>query len=168
MSRKLVSEEAVKKALAINDFREVSKEKLIDFVSLIPHMDKDIAVSIINQFPAFSDYALGIISTLKDMCDGVLQDNNSSQMEAIAAYRKILDDLGEVLKKESITPEERSDITEKMILIADKISNKDSENKKWLEGILKYGVSVLSAAVVIGAAILGVNVKGKDIPILKK
>ena len=113
MSKKIVSEAEVKKALAINNFREVSKEKLVDFISLIPNMDKDVAVSVINQFPTYADYAKNMVSTLKDMCDGILAENNSSQMEVISAYRKILDELSELLKKDDLSPEERSDITEK-------------------------------------------------------
>lgn len=34
-----------------------------------------------------------MVLILKDMCDGILAENNSSQMEVISAYRKILDEL---------------------------------------------------------------------------
>ena len=168
MSKKIVSEAEVKKALAINNFREVSKEKLVDFISLIPNMDKDVAVSVINQFPTYADYAKNMVSTLKDMCDGILAENNSSQMEVISAYRKILDELSELLKKDDLSPEERTDITEKMILVADKISEEDTKNKEWLAGVLKCGVSVLGLTLIVGATILGVNIKGKNIPSIKK
>ena len=105
MSKIIVSEEEVKKALAINNFREVSKEKLIDFISLIPNMDKDVAISVINQFPIYADFAKNMVSTLKDMCDRILEENNSSQMEVISAYRKILDELSELLKKDDLSAE---------------------------------------------------------------
>ena len=108
------------------------------------------------------------ISSLKAMCDTALENNNESQRETIAAYRKVLDDLGEVLKKEGISPEERDAISNKMIEIADKIALKDTENKAFIAGLVKYGLPVLGTALVVGAAILGINIKGKDIPSLKK
>ena len=51
MSQHLVSEDQVKKALHIDSFRNLSKDKIMEFASLIPNMDKDVAISIINQFP---------------------------------------------------------------------------------------------------------------------
>ena len=168
MSNKLITEEDVKKALGVKSFRDVSKDKIKDFISLIPNMDKDVAIAIVNQFPAYAEFASTTITELKNICDTTMKSNDASQMESISAYRKILDDLGEVLKKDEITAEERDSISNKMIMVADKIALKDTENKDFIAGLVKYGVPVLASALVIGATILGVNIKGKDIPILKK
>lgn len=54
-----------------------------------------------------------------------------------------------------------------MIDIADRIAEKDTEEKKFLEKIYKYGASVIGATLILGAVILGVNVKGKQIPRLE-
>ena len=54
MSQYLVSEDQVKKALQIDSFRNLSKDKIMEFASFIPHMDKDVAIAIINQFPAYA------------------------------------------------------------------------------------------------------------------
>lgn len=48
MAQQLLSVEQVKEALGIETFRNLSKEKIMEFVSLIPNMDKDVAMSIIN------------------------------------------------------------------------------------------------------------------------
>ena len=60
MSKKLpkryVNEKAVKRALGIDSFRNVSKDKIMEFASLIPYMDKDVAIAIINQFPVYADF----------------------------------------------------------------------------------------------------------------
>jgi len=49
------------------------------------------------------------------------------------------------------------------------ISAKDTENKDFLNGIIKYGgVPIIGGALVLEVAILGVNVKGIKIPALKK
>lgn len=51
-----------------------------------------------------------------------------------------------------------------MIEIADKISVKDTENKAFIDKMVKYSTGFAIGALVLGAAILGVNIKGKDIP----
>lgn len=102
-----------------------------------------------------------MLAQLNVMCSNAMKENGESQKEAIEAYKKILDDLGELLKKETITAEERMKITEQMITVADRISAKDTENKDFLNGIIKYGVPIIGGALVLAAAILGVNVKGQ-------
>lgn len=168
MAKYMITEDEVKKALAIDSFRNMSKDKIIEFVSAIPNMDKDVAIKIIDQFPAYTESANSMIAQLNTMCNNVMEENGESQKAAIEAYKKILDELGELLKKDTINAEERSKITEQMITVADRISVKDTENKEFLNGIIKYGAPIIGGALVLGAAILGVNVKGTKIPTLKK
>lgn len=107
--------------LAIDSFRNVSKDKIMEFA---------------------------------------MKANGESQKEAIEAYKKIDDDLSEDFRKAN-TAEERKRITEQRIIVADRISAKDTENKEF--------IIIMSALVVaLGAAILVVNVKGIKIPTLKK
>ena len=69
MSKKLpkryVNEKAVKRALGIDSFRNVSKDKIMEFASLIPYMDKDVAIAIINQFPVYADFGKANISEIE-------------------------------------------------------------------------------------------------------
>ena len=167
MAKYMVTENEVKEALAIESFRNMTKDKIMEFVSAIPNMDKEVAIKIIEQFPAYTGYANNMLAQLNTMCNNAMKENGESQKEVIRAYTKILDDLGEILKKETITAEERAHITEQMITVADRISAKDTENKEFLNGIIKYGVPIIGGALVLGAAILGVNVKGTRIPKLK-
>ena len=168
MAKTLISEESVKKALNIESFRNLSKEKIVEFISLIPSMDKDVAISIINQFPAYAEMAGNMIAQLNTMCDSAIKEAGKSQKESIESYKLILSELGNLLQKDNISAEERALITDKMILIADRISAKDSEYKEFLLDALKIGVPVLGGALLLGAAILGVNTRGTKIPTLKK
>ena len=164
MAQNFISEEEVKEALQVNNFREISKEKIMEFVSLIPQMDKDVAIAIINQFPTYVESANNMIAQLTMMCDNIIKDNTSSQKDAVEAYKKILDDLGVLLNKEIISQEEREFITNQMILVADKIALKDTENKDFLIDIIKHSVPIIGGALILGATILGVSVKGTKIP----
>ena len=68
MVKNILTEQQVKDVLQIDSFRNVSKEKIKEFVSLIPHIDKDVAISIINQFPAYTDTAKNVITQLNLLC----------------------------------------------------------------------------------------------------
>lgn len=167
MGKALVSVEEVKNALNIESFRNLSKDKVMEFISLIPNMDKDLAIKIVEQFPSYADYSQNIVKQLNMLCEKALDRNDNGQKEAIEAYRKVLDELSVLLQKEETSVDERKYITEQMIATADKIAAKDTENKEFLEKIIKYGGYVALGALAIGATILGVNVRGKDIPKLK-
>ena len=139
MAKYMASENDVKKAMNIDSFKNMSKDKIMEFVSAIPNMDKDVAIKIIEQFPVYTELANSMLVQLNTMCNNAMKGNDESQKQAIEAYKKILEDLGDLLKKETISAEERLQITEQMITIADRISAKDTENKEFLNGILKIG-----------------------------
>ena len=54
-----------------------------------------------------------------------------------------------------------------MILVADRIAVKDTENKNYLDRIGKYGGSLALGALVLGAAVLGVKSGNIEIPKIK-
>ena len=164
MSKTLVSVEEVKNALKIDSFRNLSKDKIMEFVSLIPNMDKEVAIKIIEQYPAFAKLSESMVAQLNKMCDTALEKNEESQRLTIQAYKQILDELSNQLHMEDISKEEREKITKQMIEIADKISVKDTENKAFIDKMVKYSTGFAIGALVLGATILGVNIKGKDIP----
>ena len=167
MKQYLVSEEKVKKALKIDSFRNLSKDKIVEFVSLIPQMDKEVAISIINQFPNYTEYATNIVEQLRIECDHVLQSNDQSQLEAINGYKTLLDDFGEELKKDGKTFEERKYWAEKMVEVANCISTKDTEHKKFLLDVVRGVSFAVGGLAILGAAILGVSIKSRGIPELK-
>ena len=168
MSKYLFSEAQVKDALQINSFREISKAKLMEFVSLIPSMDKDIALAVIGQFPSYTASAKVMVEQLNTMCAGLLTENMDSRSSYIGAYKGILDSLQNLLKRDDLNADEREYITGQMLLVADKLADKDTENKKFLAELLKYGSCTVGSALILGAAILGVNFKGAKIPSLNK
>lgn len=164
MSKTLVSVEEVKNVLKIDSFRNLSKDKIMEFVSLIPNMDKEVATKIIEQYPAFAKLSESMVAQLNKMCDTALEKNEESQRLTIQTYKQILDELSNQLHMEDISKEEREKITKQMIEIADKISVKDTENKAFIDKMVKYSTGFAIGALVLGAAILGVNIKGRDIP----
>ena len=62
----LMSENDVKSMLGISDFRSISKDQIIQFVSSIPDMDKEVAIKCIEQFPEFEKFSNNALQFLTD------------------------------------------------------------------------------------------------------
>lgn len=152
LTKKYLSEDAVKRALKIDSFRNLSKDRIMQFVSMIPYMDKEVAIAIINQFPTFADFGKTAISTYSQMCEDILEKNKESQAAAIQGHQKILDALSERMKQENVSEEERKAITNDMVSVADKIAEIDFQNKKFLD---RMSTKVLAALTIIVALIGG-------------
>ena len=164
MANRLLTADQVKEYLNISDFRSLSKEKLIEFVSAIPYMDRDVAIKIIEQFPEFSNYAQVLVSHFNSMCDSILRENNDSVRAVMAGYKNTLDTLGSLATMDKTTSEERRFFAEKMVEVADKMAAFDDQNKNFLTGMVKYISWFVGGGILIGSVILGVHIKGTTIP----
>lgn len=158
MSKKLpqryVSENAVKRALKIDTFRNLSREKIMQFASMIPYMDKEVAIAIINQFPTFADFGKTAVSCYMQMCDNILEKNKESQIAVIQSYQTILAALAKKMDTDDITEKERKAITEDMISVADKIAEIDLQNKKFLDKLVTKSLwAMLGVMAILGAGI---------------
>lgn len=157
MKNKLMTEEEVKKKLGVQDFRSITKDKLMQFVSIIPKLDRELAIKIIEQFPSYADMATSMVGNLINLCNNALENSKITEKEAIEAYKYCLETIRSEIESGELTPEEKEKYNKQMIDVADKISEIDVRNKKWLEDLIKYGSSVLGMTLAVGVAILGVK-----------
>ena len=160
MGKTIVTEEEAKKLLKVDDWRAISKEKIMDFISFIPKIDKDLAISIINQFPNYVSFGTNIINSLIMLCDNTNKDLLEGQKQCLEAYKLVLESLKKQLDN-PLSPEERDKINEQMIEIANAISEKDSEKNKIIDGIVSNGQKIITVTLVVGAAILGFHYNNK-------
>lgn len=164
MKNHLLSAEEVKSMLGVNDFRALKKDKLIEFVSAIPYMDKDVAIKVIEQFPAFSEYAQAMVSHFATLLESVVESNTSSVNRVFAAYESTLSLLKDLANRTDATPEERRIFAEMSIQVADRMASLDVQNKDFLKTLLNIGAWVFGGGLIICAAIFGVNVRVSKLP----
>lgn len=155
MKKKMMLEEDVKKALNITDFRALSKEKIIEFISIIPKVDKEVAISIINQFPNYADMAKDMVGGMINLCDNALQEAKVGRKDVIASYRIVLERLNEELNKGDLSIDDRKRITDDMLVVAEKIDAVNDKHLEFLKDILKNAGGTIAGVVVVGVAILG-------------
>lgn len=167
MVTSLTHEQQVLNALNIKSFRNLSKEKIMEFVSMIPTMDKELAIAIVNQFPSYVEMAKWMVDQLTVTCDQVIQISGENYKIVLLAYRKVLDDLGVVLQRDDLSFEERDMISRRMIEIADKMAAITDESNSFMANIAKYKGYVIVFLSGIAAGILGVKARNRSLPHLQ-
>ena len=159
-----LSEKKVLKKLGIKDFRHMTKDKLVQFASMLPKMDPEVAKAALSQFPSFSGLAKDLTEQLSIMVGREFDLSSDSQKAFFDAGNRILTSLEKELEDDDIDSDERNRIEDKMIQVAQMLDKKDTDNKKRAEHVTEIvagicGVIVLAAAAILGAASL---VQGDD------
>ena len=149
MKKKMMLEDDVKKALNITDFRSLSKEKIMEFVSIIPKVDKEVAISIINQFPNYADMAKDMVGGMINLCDNALQDAKVGRKDVIESYRVVLETLKEELNKGDLSIDDRKRITDDMLVVAEKIDAVNDKHLEFLKDTLKKVGGTIAGVVVV-------------------
>ena len=142
--KKYYSEEAVKKALQIDSFRNLSKEKVMEFTSMIPYMEKEVAMEVIKQFPIYVDFA------------------KEEYEKAVDAHQFVLESFSKQLENENLTAEERANLSDKMIAEAEKITELYLQQQKFHERIIKTIGGVVTVTLGVTLTLLGLKVIGSD------
>ena len=89
MTKKLLTEDSVKEKLGVISFSNMSPSKLKEFASLLPNMDKEVALGIIGQFSNYSQSMETVISHYKDICTDAIDSNKATVASAIESHRVV-------------------------------------------------------------------------------
>lgn len=151
------NEAQVLKALEIESWRNLSKEKFIRFLAMMPEVDKEVALKLISQLPEFTKFARAALEEAKEAHTTTLAANDRSMemahqvgMERIAIMRAELD--------KELSTEERLRVLDGIRDAHERALAKDSENKRFLgEQFTKIVVATLTA-VALGLVFVGAKV----------
>ncbi len=157
MTRTL-SEKKVLKALDIPDFRHMTKDKVVEFASMLPRMDPEVAKAALAQFPEYAQTMKDLAQTYREEVSEAATSNEKSVQENYAVCNRILDSIDRQLSDPNITSEERASLNGLMLEVADRAAAIDENNKKWWLKVLGIGATVVSVTGVVLAAVLGNNV----------
>lgn len=152
---KYKNEAEVKRALDIESWRNLSKDKIVRFAAMMPDMDTEVALKIVEQFPVFKQFALDALDGIEKQHASTLGHNKSSQDQTHLAFQETRALLKEELDREGLTWEERKHILEMIMSLASLESDKDSENKRFLGAMFEKGGMIALGALTLGVAFVG-------------
>ena len=74
--QRTISEQRVLQRLGIQDFRHMTKDKIMRFATMLPYMEPEVAKKALEQFPAFKDLAGQLVIEYKSIVADTLTDNS--------------------------------------------------------------------------------------------
>lgn len=156
------TEAELMRVLEIDTWRNLSKDKILQFAALMPDMDKEVAIKVIEQFPEFRQFALDALNVLEKEHTSTLAANRDSQAAVSHAFQEVRTILANELKRDDLTSEDRMIIIDKIMETANREFDKDSENKRFLDTL--FGKATLAGAGVIamGIVVLGGRVLSEN------
>lgn len=146
-----MSEIELMKRLGIESWRNLSKEKFMGFVSELPNMDKEVALSAIAQFPNFKDLVLDTFNKVQEEATQAREYNWKSQKKIHKAFKQYRDILSKELERKDLSSEERLAILGLLKDAIDAEAAKDSENKKFQ--LIVTGMLATAALALAGTAL---------------
>lgn len=148
-----MTEKEVLAILDIEDFRHLTKEKVISFASLLAEMDPHVAEKALEQFPDFAKTIAELASDYKEFFQKCMVDNSSTTQACLTTCQTIIDTLSEQLKNGVETYEERRYYIEVMRDLANQMQIINTENKNFLWKVIAAAgiTTVLISGVVLTA-----------------
>lgn len=143
--------------LGIESFREVTKDSIVQFASMIPNMDKEVAVKAIEQIPNITTSIVGAVTDYKDVAVNVLDLNDRASQRAYDEISKLIDIIEYTMARDDITSEERYACLNCLSDLSEKISELDSANKDMQQKIIKSAETIVTVAIIAIGSIIGIN-----------
>ena len=134
-----------------DNFRGISKDNVMQLMSILDKVDPEVAKALIAQIP---EAVRGVIEAQKNYTE-ILSKGIESAEHGTADCFQTEDDLIKSLQheaeKDGVTFEEKKFYYEKMEDAAKRKESKDTEHKNMLLSILKYGGQVLFMGLIVTA-----------------
>lgn len=156
---KTLTEQKVLKKLGIEDFRRLTKDKVITMASMLDKMDPEVAKKAIEQFPNFSNTMKEILHDYKESLNKALESNADSVKSFYDSCDMMINSLQEDLKRNDHTFEEKKYIIDKIMELIKIKGEKDSENKRFIVTLAGFGLVAVGTAAGILLSALGGNTK---------
>ncbi|MGY2747901.1 hypothetical protein [Arthrobacter sp. UYCu723] len=159
---KYKNEVKIKQALGIESWRNLSKDKMIRFAAMMPDMDTEVALKIVEQFPVFKEFAMDAVDAMEKAHESTLSANKQSQEHVHQAFQEIREILKGELSKDDLSWEQKKFLIEQIQETGRLEFQKDSENKQFLDGVLKKVLMGAGAALALGVIFVGGKVMAES------
>ena len=152
---KLATREEVLKALNIDNFREMTSEKVIGFASMYNQINPEVAKAAIAQFPNFAKTVGDALVELKDIAIKGLEGDDENTRMALQARINTIESMQNILERDDLSFEEEQEIINKMSEEASKMEDQVAEGKRFKNQQLQIVALAMIGMSAILLAVLG-------------
>lgn len=155
---KTLSEVQVLKKLNIEDFRHLTKEKVMTMATMLDRIDPNVAQKALEQFPEFASTIKHMLSEYKQLLDSGLQENAQGSKSFYESCDSIISTCQKLLEKEELSFDEKRYILDQMVIVTKMKGDKNTEDKQfvttmWCVGAVALGITVGTLVTVLGGNI---------------
>jgi hypothetical protein len=143
----------VMKALGIDSFRNLSRDNVLRFAAMMPDIDKDVALKIVEQYPEFKAFAVDALNAIERVQENALASNEESQADVHQGWHEVREILNGQLDDEKLAWEQRSHILDLLMETGHQESAKDSEKEMSRNVLTGIGALVLVGLVLVGGRV---------------
>lgn len=154
---KLNDETSVLQALGIESWRHLSKGSLLEFLGMLPEMDKELVGAVIGQFPEFAGLVGTLVKDMGEACAAALAANIESQRALIALELRRLEVLESELVKD-LTAEQRIWVLEEIRDVYRQATERDARDKQFIAETVRTKLLMNAFAVVAALVFVGARV----------
>ncbi|MCL2198021.1 MAG: hypothetical protein FWB80_08660 [Defluviitaleaceae bacterium] len=159
-----ISEKEAMDVIEISSWRNLSKDKFMKFLSLLPDLDKETQLRAIEQIPNIAHFIMDTNEKIIESSKNITDKNKEATDVLIDALKEIQVCFQEQLKREDLSTEDRMLFSEKLLDIARIYVELDKTNKGFLESHLGIIVSVAVLGLGIVTWIIGGRGTGLKLP----
>lgn len=151
------TEQKILKKLGIEDFRHLTKDKVITMASMLDKMDPEVAKKALEQFPEFAATTKEMLMEYKEILDKGLESNQKSVQAYYDTCNSTIASLQKQLEDENLSFEDKRYIIDRMLEVSKMMGEKDSENKKIIATLAVIGATAACVATAVLASAIGGN-----------
>ena len=152
-----ISEKEAMDAVEISSWRNLSKDKFMRFLSLLPDLDKETQLRAIEQIPNITHFIVDTNEKIIEASKSITDKNKETMDVLISALGEIQVCFQEQLKREDLSIEDRMLFSEKLLDLARIYVELDKTNK----GFLEKHFGIIASVVVLGLGIITWVIGGK-------
>ena len=156
------TEMQVLKKLDIPDFRHLTKDKVIEFATMVPRMNPEVAKKALEQFPNFASTSLDVMKEYRTILEKSMDQDQESAQVCYDMYGRVMAALEKILEEDNLTFEEKTYILSEMKQVADEVSRKDLEKTNARMKVISIASGVAAAVVAILGTAIGVNLTARQ------
>lgn len=154
---KIRTEQDLLNALGIDDFRHMTKDKVIKFANDFKNIDSEVAMKCIEHFPEFSEYVKTLLEQFSNTFNNIITQADKVYDQQSAAYQKTLDKLYSILEKDNISEDERHIVAELVIEVHKQFDTLGDKRQRFYIEAMRCLAAIAAVAIAVGGSLLGLK-----------